>query len=55
VVVLLSDFVKIVAGEAGIVYESSNQKTRVFLVQFELTSCSLVHTDKMFGEMTVRA
>jgi hypothetical protein len=38
----------------GIILESPNQKNRIFLVQIKLTPCSLVHTHKMFGEMSVR-
>jgi hypothetical protein len=39
--------------KVGIDLESSDQKTRVFLIQIELTLRSLVHTHKVFGEMSV--
>jgi hypothetical protein len=40
--------------EIDIVLESSDQKTRVFLVHIKLTSRSLIHDYKVFGEMSVR-
>jgi hypothetical protein len=39
--------------KVGIDLESSDQKTRVFLIQIELTPRSLVYTHKVFGEMSV--
>jgi hypothetical protein len=36
------------------VLETPDQKTRVFLIQIELTPHALVHTQKVFGEMLVR-
>jgi hypothetical protein len=41
-------------GETDIVLESPDQKTRVFLVQIELTPRSLIHAYKVFGEISVR-
>jgi hypothetical protein len=41
-------------GEAVTIFESSDQKTRVFLIQIKLTPCSPVHTHKLFSEISVR-
>jgi hypothetical protein len=38
----------------GIILDSLNQKTRVFLVQIELTPRSLIHAYKLFGEVPMR-
>jgi hypothetical protein len=38
----------------GIILDSPDQKTQVFLVQIELTPRSLIHAYKVFGEMPMR-
>jgi hypothetical protein len=38
----------------GIILDSTDQKTQVFLVQIELTPRSLIHAYKVFGEMPMR-
>jgi hypothetical protein len=54
-VFLFSNGLRILAGvHPGIVLESPDQKTRVLLVQIELSSYSLVHAHKVFSEMSVR-
>jgi hypothetical protein len=40
--------------EAGIVFESPDQKTQVFLVFIVLLWCFLKHVHKIFGEISVR-
>jgi predicted Na+-dependent transporter len=41
-------------GEAGIVFETSDQKTQGFLVLITLKWLFFKHTHKLFGEMPVR-
>jgi hypothetical protein len=41
-------------GEVGIVLESPDKKTRVFLIQMKLTPRSLIHAYKVFGEIPMR-
>jgi hypothetical protein len=49
------DYVWIIAGEAGIVLESPDQKTQVLLVRIALSRWFFEHAYKLFGKMCERA